>query len=197
MAQQAHQPAQPPLPLSSSFPAAPSNSVECHRASRARRRPSRRHLPSPVLLHSPGDVHELHDPIPPLCTRSRSPSRPARRRTERRRRHGLRNSRPTSSSCCTELSTVIAVLDFVVTQEITHQFEPDATQSSPRPRRKREPSSSITPATGPPRASRCFQSTQGKLLSSSPLVLPLPVPSCQFRHGTRATSPPRSSWSSL
>jgi hypothetical protein len=40
-------PAQQPSPLSSSSPAPPSCSVECHRDSRARRRPPSRHLPLP------------------------------------------------------------------------------------------------------------------------------------------------------
>src|ERR1041385_6988923 len=49
-------PAQPAQKGSGVFfpdPAPPSCSVECHRASRARRRPSRRHLPLPRLLTTP------------------------------------------------------------------------------------------------------------------------------------------------
>src|ERR1041385_9140611 len=46
-------------------PAPPSCSVECHRASRARLRPSRRHLPLPSLLDAPCHAWRRRASIPP------------------------------------------------------------------------------------------------------------------------------------
>src|SRR4051812_36072987 len=103
-------------------------------------------LPSPPApLETSNRATQLldeHASIPPLWIHPHPLSRQARRRAERRRRHGLKNSWPPSSPRRTELSTVIFVLDFVFTQGIAPQIELEHTESSPRPRRTRKLSSS-------------------------------------------------------
>ena len=98
--------------------APPSCSVDCHRASRARRRLSRRHLPLWSLLDAPRSSWRRHASIPPLWRRPHPLSRQARRRPERRCRHAVKNAWPSSPRSCPVLSLLLVVPIFITEEEI-------------------------------------------------------------------------------